>query len=97
MQTRVWRSGLGGAVVGIEGTFGVEDADELRAMTTALQDAGSVTLDFHEVREASDLALAKLVRELFELPVQVSMVGLSVHQHRLLRYVGLGPSTGPRS
>ncbi len=89
MLTSIRRPSSGGAVVIIEGSFDAGDADQVRLIASALDVAGPVTLDFHEVRSASDLAIAKLARGLLEAPGHVSVVGLSEHRHRLLRYIGL--------
>ena len=92
MQTYVRRSVLGGAVVAVEGSFHEEDAEQLQSMAWALKDAGPVTLDFDHVRSASDCALARLARSLLRVSLPVSMVGLSIHQHRLLQYIALEPA-----
>ena len=82
----------GGAVVGVEGSFDVADVDQLRSIASALDAAGPVTLDFHDVRSASDMAVVRLARRILEAPGHVSMVGLSEHQHRLPGYIGLEPT-----
>jgi CheY-like chemotaxis protein len=79
----------GGAVVRVAGSFDASDADQLWSLTSALDAGGPVTIDFHEVRSAGDLAIARLATGLLEHSHQVSIVGLSEHQHRLLRYIGL--------
>ena len=92
MLTFIRRPPSGGAVVAVEGSFDAADADQLRSIASALEAGGLVTLDFHEVRSASDIAVAQLARGLLEAPGHVSMVGLSEHHHRVLRYIGLEPA-----
>jgi hypothetical protein len=92
MLTSITRPPSGGAVVAVEGSFDSADVDCLRSIVSALETGGLVTLDFHEVRSASDTALARLARGLLEVPGHVSMVGLSEHHHRLLTYIGLEPA-----
>ena len=79
-------------MVAVEGSFDAADADHLRTIVSALEAGGLVTLDFHEVRSASDTAIAGLASGLLEAPGHVSMVGLSEHHHRVLRYIGLEPA-----
>jgi hypothetical protein len=90
--TSIRRPLSGGAVVGVEGSFDAADADQLRSIASALEAAGPVTLDFHNVRSASDTAVVRLARRILEAPGHVSMVGLSEHHHRLLSYIGLEPA-----
>jgi hypothetical protein len=92
MLTSIRRPPTGGAVVAVEGSFDAADADQLGSIASALDAGGSVTLDFHEVRSASDMAIVRLARGILEAPGHVSMVGLSEHHHRLLNYVGLEPA-----
>lgn len=83
------RSESSGAVIGVEGAFDVAEADELRSLISRLEVDGPVMLDFHRTRSVSDLAISRLANGLLETRRRVAMVGLSTHQHRLLRYIGL--------
>ncbi len=68
------------------------DASDLRKLHEVLSEAPTgcpITLDFREVRLFHDAAVAQLARELSSAP-EVSVVGLSEHHHRLLRYLGEG-------
>ena len=85
----VHRSGSRGAVIGVEGSFDVAEADELCSLISRLDVDGSVMLDFHRARTVSDVAIARLANGLLEIRRRIAMVGLSTHQHRLLRYMGL--------
>ncbi len=89
MLTVIRRPATGGAVVAIEGHFEVGDVDRLHVLASTLHVDGSVSLDFHKVRWASDTAIVRLAGELRNVPRPVSMVGLSEHQRRLLKYIGL--------
>jgi len=89
MRTQVRQSALGGAVVGVEGSFDVEDADRLQSMAAALENEGLVTLDFHGVRSASDAAVTRLASQLRAASRRVALVGLCEHHYKLLKYVGL--------
>jgi anti-anti-sigma regulatory factor len=86
--TFIRRSRSGGDVIAIEGSFDIADADRLRSIIDALNSTGPVTLDFHGVRSASDMAIAQLARGLVEASRRVSLAGLSEHHHRLLGYLG---------
>jgi anti-anti-sigma regulatory factor len=79
----------GGAVIDIAGTFDTTDVDALGMLARSLYSTGTVVLDFHDVEVLSDCAIAKLAIELHrQEPGHVTLVGLSEHHHRLLRYVG---------
>ncbi len=75
-----------------EGTFDEAAARALRACF--LKGAAHVILDFGQAREIHDSALAQLAREISAVdatglaPV-VSVRGLSLHQERMLRYLGV--------
>lgn len=88
--TVIHRRASGGAVIGVEGLLDVSGVDELRMLVSDLDVDGPVTLDFHRVVSVSDLAIARLAEGLLQDSDRVLMVGLSVHQHRLLKYIGMG-------
>ncbi len=80
------RTQRGETIVTLRGCF---DADALHALHDVLAElrrAGHVTLDFREVRLFHDSAVAMLARELDWIH-PVSIVGLSEHHHRLMRYM----------
>jgi STAS domain len=89
MLTIIRRPTSGGVVVAIEGPFDVADVDQLHILASTLDADGPVSLDFHKVRSASDTAIARLAGGLRDVPRPVWMVGLSEHQRRLLKYIGL--------
>jgi anti-anti-sigma regulatory factor len=84
------RSGRSSTTLHLRGTFDAAEAERLH-QTLARSDSGeTVTVDFHEVRQFHDLAVARLVSELRESGGRVIVHGLSEHHHRLMRYCGLG-------
>lgn len=89
MRTRVRRDD-DGAVISIAGTFDRTDVGELGLLARSLCSTSSnLVLDFHEVEELDDCAIARLASELHRQERgHVVLVGLSEHHHRLLQYVG---------
>jgi hypothetical protein len=64
-----------------------------RRLADALADAGperEVYVDLGHVREFNDCGIAVLAQALRESPARVSLRGLRQHQHRMLRYLGVG-------
>ncbi len=80
----------GHVVFTVAGTFGADDARELRRLLAELDPGGRVTVDFHDVRRLDDVAVSALGQGLGGGGPQVELVGLSDHHRRLLRYVGRG-------
>lgn len=79
---------LGPELVVIEGTFDEAAAGTLRACF--LKGAAHVILDFGQAREIHDSALARLAMEISAAGTRtVSVRGLSVHQERMLHYLGV--------
>ncbi len=75
-------------VLMVQGTFNVADADSLHDALHELAPEKPVAVDFHQVRLFADFAVARLVQEIADRPGHVTLIGLSEHHHRLLRYVG---------
>ncbi len=75
-------------VLVLEGTFDAANADSLHDALHDVARERAVAIDFHQVRLFNDFAVASLVREIAERPGHVTLLGLSEHHHRLLRYVG---------
>ncbi|OFX25459.1 MAG: hypothetical protein A2V77_15395 [Anaeromyxobacter sp. RBG_16_69_14] len=75
-------------VLVLEGTFGAADADSLHGALHDVARERPVAIDFHQVRLFDDFAVARLVTEIADRPGHVTLIGLSEHHHRLLRYVG---------
>jgi anti-anti-sigma regulatory factor len=77
-----------GTVLVVQGTFDVADADALHDALHAITREKPVTIDFHLVRLFNDCAVARLLQEIADRPGHLTLIGLSEHHHRLLRYVG---------
>jgi hypothetical protein len=84
------RERRGETVLTLHGSFNPHDLEELRSLLATLGEAARVTIDFHDVGSAHDVAVAKLASELDD--VRLSIVGLSDHHRRLLRYMGASQS-----
>ncbi len=81
------------AVVAIEGTLNPAAAAELRNGLATVPADEHVILDFSHVRTVEDIALATLADGLVaDHRVNVRFRGLSQHQERVLRYLGMDPS-----
>ncbi len=78
-----------GTVLELSGSFSTDEAERVREMIRALEPHRPVTIDFREVRLCHDTAVARLARDLVESERRVSLLGLSEHHHRLLRYIGV--------
>ncbi len=76
-------------MLALNGSFGPAEEERLQAMLRTFDPERPITIDFREVRLFHDLAVARLARDIGELNRHVSLVGLSEHHHRLLRYIGL--------
>ncbi len=80
------REERGHAVLTVHGSFNPRDLDELREVLARLEADTNITIDFHDVASPHDVAVAKLASELAD--GRISVVGLSHHARRLLRYMG---------
>ena len=81
----------GEVTVALEGTFDASAAAELLRTLAAVRD-GEVMIDFTQVRDFRDSAVAVLARGLSK---QLRVKGLGRHHERLLRYFGLLPAPSP--
>jgi len=72
-----------GPLVPVEGSFDAKDSDQLQLMVGALEAGEHVTLDFHEVRSASDAPIPRLASHLRGAPRRVKFVGLSGYHYRV--------------
>ncbi len=78
------------AVVSTTDAFDPIAASKLRARLSAMPPDACVLLDLSRAREISDLALAVLADALATAPhPRVLVRGLTQHQQRLLRYLGV--------
>ena len=86
IEARPQRSGRTDIV--LHGSFGAAEARRLHELLSDLAPAAQVRVDFHGVRLFDDYAVALLARDLAtEYASNISLVGLSEHHHRLLRYM----------
>ena len=76
---------LAETVITVEGAFDIDAADRLQDLVQGVAEGAPLTLDFREVRLFHDSAIASLAAALSSHP-EARLVGLSLHQFRLLRY-----------
>jgi anti-anti-sigma regulatory factor len=77
-------------VVRLDGRFGPLQARSVEELLRMFRPVRRVVIDFADVREMDDAAVATLAQTLEAFPdSRVSFRGLSRHLRRLLRYVGV--------
>lgn len=84
----VTRGAQGETVVRIEGTFDGTAATRLSAWLGELPEATPLVIDFTRVRELLDVGVAVVAPRLVARRA-LHLVGLGLHQERLLRYLGV--------
>jgi len=78
-----------GTVLRVDPIFDVTAAFRLREAIARIPASEPITLDFSQMRECHDFALAALLHAIAVLGrTAVSTLGLREHHHRLLRYLG---------
>jgi anti-anti-sigma regulatory factor len=78
-------------LVRLQGRFDTSQARSLEDMLAMFKPVPHVIIDFANVREIDDAAVASLARTLGAFPEsRVTFRGLSRHLRRVLRYVGAG-------
>ncbi len=78
--------------VRVGATFGAPDVARVQEAVAAFGPFSSLTIDFAEVRQCDDAALARLARSLASYERgQVRLRGLTSRQLRLLTYLGVDP------
>lgn len=76
--------------VRVGSTFGAPEAARVQEAVTDLGPFSHLTIDFAAVRRCDDAALARLADALRAFArAEVQLHGLTVHQWRLLTYLGL--------
>jgi hypothetical protein len=83
-------AGQGTVLMKLGRRFGTPDAERLAQAVESLVPFSQLIVDFTDVRESHDAAffsLAGVLRALAE--VSVVLRGLTIHQSRLLKYLGL--------
>jgi anti-anti-sigma regulatory factor len=77
-------------VVRIDGRFDAPQARSIGEMFALFEPLAHVVIDFRNVRDVDDAAVASLARTLGAFPdSRVTFRGLSRHLRRLLRYLGV--------
>ncbi len=76
-------------VLRFDGAFDAAEGWKLHEALAALDAADRVTLDFAQVRQFHDFAIALLAQDISSLDGRVEARGLSHHQRRILRYFGV--------
>lgn len=83
----VTRGAGGEIVIRVDGTFDPQAALRLSGRLGEVPAGATLVVDFSRARELQDLGLAMMAAPLAGRPLHV--LGLSQHQRRLLRYLGL--------
>lgn len=97
METSI-ESAAGDLRVRLGRRFDAPDAERVADAVLAFAPFSRLTVDFTNVREFSDAAVIPLARTLAGLDrVHVLLRGMTRHQYRLLRYLGLEVGFAPTS
>jgi anti-anti-sigma regulatory factor len=83
----------GSLVIRMDGAFDIESVQAIRSRIADLPGGAEVYLDLSRVREFHDRAVAALADVLAATRAHVSVRGLRQHQYRMLRYLGVTPSS----
>ncbi len=84
----VMRGSRGEIVIRVDGTFDPQAAVRLSGWLGEVPNDAEVTLDFSRARDLQDLGLAAMAGPLAGHGL-LHVLGLSYHQRRLLRYLGV--------
>lgn len=76
-------------------SFAPEDAFRIHELIEHAEPGTPVEIDFRQVRECQDFALALLAKDLVRGRARVALRGMSKHQQRMLGYFGV--TGGPLS
>ncbi len=78
--------------------FAAAEADRLAQTVRSLAPFSQLILDFTDVRELHEAGLLSLTKALAVVSgVKVVLRGLTLHQVRVLRYLGLSPEASARA
>jgi len=80
----------GRVVLRLGGTFDAAAEWELHAILEDVTFDTQVTVDFRQVLDFHDVAVAMLARDVGNATGRVSLLGLCQHQLRILRHCGIG-------
>jgi anti-anti-sigma regulatory factor len=96
----VTRGTRGEVVIRIDGTFDAKAASRLSGWLAEVPAGGPLVLDFSAVRDCQDFGLAQVASDLAARE-RLVVRGLTRHQERMLRYLGVdlwdGPAAGAAS
>jgi hypothetical protein len=84
----VTRGTRGEVIIRIDGTFDAKAASRLSGWLAEVPAGGPLVIDFREVRECQDFGLARVAADLASRE-QLVVRGLTRHQERMLRYLGV--------
>jgi hypothetical protein len=86
----------GAVVIRFGKRFSAPEAERVSETVLALAPVSSITLDFTDTRELQDATILPLASLVVKLQVdRVQLLGLTRHQVRLFRYLGLDPADAP--
>ncbi len=80
-------------VIRMDGAFDIDSVNTIRSRIEALSGDAEVYVDLSRVRDFHDRAIAMLADVLAVARARVSVRGLRQHQYRMLRYLGVEPSS----
>jgi ABC-type transporter Mla MlaB component len=83
----------GSLVIRMDGAFDIDSVQVIRSRIADLPGESEVYVDLSRVREFHDRAVAMLAEVLAATRARVSVRGLRQHQYRMLRYLGVTPSS----
>lgn len=84
----VTRGANGEIVIRIDGTFDAKDASRLAGWLVEVPRDDALVLDFTQVRACEDFGLARLAGDLAARE-RIQVRGLTRHQERMLKYLGV--------
>jgi anti-anti-sigma regulatory factor len=85
--------GFGSVRFQLEGTFDAAEAWRVCEALGRVPPGTPIVVDFRQVRDSHDFAIALLAQNLSQAICSVSLAGLSQHQRRILRYFGVDDSS----
>jgi anti-anti-sigma regulatory factor len=83
----------GSLVIRMDGAFDIESVQAIRSRIADLAGGDEVDVDLSRVRDFHDRAVAMLAEVLAATRARISVRGLRQHQYRMLRYLGVTPSS----
>lgn len=84
------RTAAGSLTLELGQSFAPEDAVRIHELIERAPPGTPVEIDFRRVRDCQDFALALLAKDLVARRDRVAVRGMSMHQQRMLGYLGVG-------